>query len=190
MFTIACLTVLLQNCGPELDCGNSDKVTDYKIDADDLNKIPYTGFETLTFVRTTQGDTHTFVGNGWKQDWGLTTTREDCPQKERYERRQLTFTSPSFAKPIIVSIYRHDITKSTFLSISFQNTSFYDASVTVGKPYDIDSINILGTNYVGINFLSDLDSTTPVTYKCYYNAQYGILRLFFDNGETWDLLKQ
>ncbi len=188
---IICLGLLLQSCNRDKDCTNADTVIDYKIDGDDLSKIPYKGFETLIFVRTTVGDTHTFVANGWKQYWGLTSTQDEfCPQKERYEKRELVFTSTTFSKSITVSLYRQSINKGHYLDVAFQNTSFYTTTDEIAKPYDIDTLTILNTKYDSIEVLTDLNSATPETYKCYYNETDGILRLFFENGETWDLLKQ
>jgi hypothetical protein len=187
IFGILCLTFLLQNC--KRGCGNDDVVTEYKIYKPELKKIPYTGFESLTFVCTSTGDTHTFVGDGWKTYWGNTTRGLDCPKPERYEKRQLVFSSTTFSKPIAISIYVHAGTKSIFLEVEFQNKIFEEAVANVEKPYDLDSLTVLGTDYYGIEFLSDMDSSTPVTYKCYYNEEHGIIRLFFENGETWDLLK-
>jgi hypothetical protein len=184
---ILCLVLLLQNC--RRGCYNDETVTEYKIDEGELKKIPYKGFESLTFVRTTTGDTHTFVGDGWKTYWGLYDAGLDCPNPERYEKRQLVFSSTTFSKPITISIYVHHVNHGLLLQVDFQNEVFEEGSADVGKPYDLDSLTVLGTDYYGIEFLSDVNSATPVTYKCYYNVENGIIRLFFENGETWDLLK-
>src|SRR6478752_4765679 len=123
---ILCLVLLLQNC--KRGCYNDETVTEYKIYEGELKKIPYTGFESLTFVCTTTGDTHTFVGDGWKTYWGLYDSGLDCPHPERYEKRQLIFSSTTFSKPIAISIYVQNVTKSIFLDVEFQNEVFEETS--------------------------------------------------------------
>ena len=168
------------------DC--TQNTTTSNISSSNKSKIPYTGKDTLTFVRTTSGDTFTFYSNGWQSGYGVGYTAEDCPQKEACEIRQLVFQSPTFSKSISISLYIQNVTKWTFIDIGFQNTVFENTASSLRAPYDLDSTLIQGEKYYDILFMSDLDSATPITYNCYYNIQYGILKLIFANGETWELI--
>jgi len=170
------------------DC--TQGTTTYNISSDDKSKIPYNGKDTLTFVRTIIGDTFTFYGTGWQSGTGISYTAEDCPQKQVFEIRQLIFQSPNFSNPISISIYVQNVTKSTFIDIGFQNTVFENTDVVLSPLYDLDSTIIQGKKYYGIMFLNDLDSATPTTYNCCFNIQFGILKLFFANGETWELISK
>ena len=179
--------VFLSSCQKDKPC--TQGTTTYNLLSDEKAKIPYSGKDTLTFVRTTIGDTFTFYSTGWQGGYNTSYTANDCPQKEMRESRILIFQSLSFSKPIIINQYIPDNDNyASILSIGFQNINYLCSSGSIGTNYSLDSVIIQTKTYYHINVFSDLDFSIPKTYKCYFSLQYGILKLILANGETWELV--
>ena len=163
--------------------------TTYNISSGDKSKIPYKGNDTLTFVRTTTNDTFTFYGTGWQSGFNTSYTAEDCPQKENREARILYFQSPTFSNSIILNLSIYDNSKYTsLLSINFQNIT-YEVGGVSGLGWYNNTITILQNTYNYVDSFSNNNLTPfPTNYMCYYNLQYGVLRMRLTNGEIWELI--
>ena len=188
--TIINTVLLVSACTKDANCGQQQSTT-YNISSDEKAKIPYTGKDTLTFVRMTTGDTFTFYGTGWQSGNNTDYTAADCPQKELFETRQVTFQSLSFSKPINLNQYVNNVNHSTYLDIYFQTTTFETSQL--GNIYDADSGSVVvqGKTYRNIHFFSNdnsMVSPKPRNYGCLYTWNDGIIKMFFTTGETWELV--
>ena len=161
----------------------------YNISSDDTIKIPYKGFDTLTFVRVTTGDTFTFYGTGWQNGLINSTEGTDCAQRVIYKWRRLNFKSPTYSS--VIGLYQGtDFNYETCpeLNIGFQTTQ-YNASCFVGNINVKNSVIISNKTFYNVDSFSQTNlSQPPTNFICYYNLQYGVLRMRLPNGEIWELI--
>jgi hypothetical protein len=180
--------IILNGCRKNDSSGCTQNTTTYNISSSDKSKIPYTGSDTLTFVRTTTGDTFTFYGKGWQSGINTAYTAEDCPQKEIFEVRQLTFQSPTFSKSIVLNQYIVSVNKTPNMQIDFQTTD-YQVSPIGALGHKNNTIVISNTIFNYVDSFSNNNLTPfPNNYMCYYNIQFGILRMRLISGEIWELI--
>ena len=184
-----CTLVFFASCQRDIPC--KEKTTTYTISSSDKSKIPYTGKDTLTFVRTITGDTFTFYSTGWQSGFNTAYTADDCPQKQLFESRQLVFQSPTFSNTISLNQYVNPNTQGDYLDIFFQSTKFETRQL--GNIYDTDSGSVIlqGKLYNNIHFISNDNSavnTKPRNYGCLYTWNEGIIKILFTTGETWELV--
>lgn len=151
------------------------------------NEILYTGKDTLTFVRTTSGDTFNFYGGGWQSGTNNSIyLMTDYYQKSINEFRKITFQSPTFLSSIVIyqSAFDNYEQAATEFYISFQNTGYnnrFSDFLEINK----DSMIISKKTFYKVYTLTNPSISSTMFY---YNVQYGILRMSLSNGETWELI--
>src|ERR1700741_1853934 len=74
------LLLNLNSCKRETNPCHDPVTTKETLDEDNKKKIPYTGYDTLTFI-SNNGDTLRFAGQGKDSDWYCTEryVSADCP---------------------------------------------------------------------------------------------------------------
>lgn len=178
------LLILSYSCAKECD---ARKDIYYNVDEIDKNMLPYNGFDTITFVRTSVGDTHTFIGIGKTTNYERTSLSYDCSDYYFRENYSYTFKSNTFYSPLYIGQYIPEVSISTPTSyINFQN-KFYTGYLYLNET-NLDSIVILNRKYYNTQYISE-STSIPANYKIYFNKEYGCLKMILDNGETWELLK-
>jgi hypothetical protein len=157
------------------------------------NCIPYTGKDTLTFIRKTVGDTHTFIGQGLKKGYNLEQRDygdEECRSsggQAMMEFIQYTFKSSTFTSPIILDVYYLRYPVVSWIDIRFKDKTF-DAPTTVFTPFAKDSFLIASRMYYDIATIADDLNPSSKEYFTLFNAANGILKFRFQTGEEWELL--
>lgn len=156
-------------------------------------QIPYTGYDTLTFVRNTLGDTHVFIGQGLKRDYVLLRIPSGNPECQamkgdaKTERLSYTFKSSTFSSPIHFVMYYDRYPGSPEVDIRF-NDQLYSTSSLSLTSYSYGALQIKGKLYYNIAQFADGDSPASEVYFVLYNASDGILKFRFKTGEEWELL--
>jgi hypothetical protein len=179
---------ILNSCKNDRDCTHATQ--DINLTTSDKSKVPYTGSDKLTFVRTSLGDTHTFYGAGIVTDYGQYTTQGDCYRYKRFQREYIIFQSPTFSNPIVIELsFPNTSSITSCLYISFQNVNFITFPIRIPSFNDYDSLTVQNKTYYKIHAFSNENTfPIPTNHMCYYNLPYGILKMIFPNGETWELL--
>lgn len=186
----------MQSCKGEGDTECEPIVTTtYPISKNLRDSIPYSGYDSLTFVRTSTGDTHIFVGQGLKEGYDLYSggrTYENCPPPDNTKMGWLkyTFSSSTFNSEIILGLYSFRSRETPYIYIDFNSQNYEVASTFLGKPYEYDSLSIGGRTCYNINRFSA--TYYPITDKFFvlYNYSFGILKFKFKNGEEWELISK
>jgi hypothetical protein len=175
------LIVILASCEKN-KCDKRDIY--YNVSDERKNMIPYTGYDTLTFIRTSLGDTHTFIGNGKKITYDIQVETAECGNTLYYEKYFYTYNSKTYNSSLIIGQYtNNNNTEAGETYIDFQNQIF-NGSVNFNfvKP-NLDSLKVLNNVYKKIEIIPDNKS-----YAAYFNKEYGCIKLVFTNGDTWELL--
>ncbi len=161
------------------DCNKKDVY--YNVRDVDKNMLPYSGYDTITYVRTNVGDTHTFIGIGKKVTYDVQSENADCGNTLYYEKYYYTYKSSDFNNIVIgqniplVSTSR----ANTFFDF---NNQYFDGSLYLNEA-NLDSIIVLNKKYYNVQFIPD-----DKPYKAYFNKEYGCIKMVFTNGDTWELL--
>ena len=194
IFCFILIISVFQSCflDEKHNCPSQKTLTQYIGDGY-KKQIPYTGFDTLTFVRTSVGDTHTFYGTGINTGFDLGSYNSDinCPDdKTQLEHTIIKFVSPTFPDPIYYHIYFRKYNESEILLINFRNQDFYDGfDVILGNSVKYDSL-IIGNNlYYKIHLINNINHYSSPEYYLYYNS-FGMLKFKFINNETWELVSK
>ena len=162
----------------------------YYLSADDKNKIPFTGTDTLIYVSNT-GDTAKLFGQEKKDYYNNVRSyggNPDCSQgSSNYENTLLTFSrNNTVLNNLKYCLYIDVITSFSGLDISIDNTSFNGwifAAINNESNYK-DKVLINNQLYNVIKLKANNDSTSVI----FYNHLYGILKIQLSNNQTW--LKQ
>jgi hypothetical protein len=183
--TILLLTLLFAyGCAKECD---ARKDIYYNIAEVDKNMLPYTGFDTITFVRTSVGDTHTFIGMGKTTNYDRTSLSYDCSDYYYRENYSYTFISNTFNSPLYIGQNIPIVSENKAISyINFQN-KFYTDYLYLNQS-NLDSIIILNKKYYNTQYITK-STSIPANYKIYFNKEYGCLKMILENGETWEILE-
>jgi hypothetical protein len=180
--TIIFFTLLLTySC--ERECGDLKDIY-YYVDEVDKNMLPYTGFDTITFVRTSVGDTHTFVGIGKTISYNKTVeTVEYCGRTFFRENYAYTFISKTFNSPLYIGQYIPEVSIRTPISyINFEN-KFLEGDIDFDFiRQDIDSLIILGKKYYKVEIIGKDNNQ-----NAYFDKTSGCIKIE-RNNETWELL--
>lgn len=186
----------MQSCKGEGDTECEPLVTTtYPISKKLRDSIPYSGYDTLTFVRISTGDTHIFVGQGLKEGYDLYSggrTYENCPPPDNTKMGWLkyTFASSTFNSEIILGLYSFRSRETPYFAIDFNNQDYEDGSTALGKPYAYSSLQIAGQTFYNINKISNSEFPTTDRFFVLYNYSFGILKFKFTNGEEWELISK
>ncbi len=187
------LLLSLSCCNPDssIDCPERRTFTN-EITGAEKAKVPYTGFDTLTFVRA-GGDTHTFIGTGKNAGYATASAYSgdpECPDDiAKLEYVNYRFASTTFADPINLSIYirRHaEVTPN--IETKFKTQRFIQGTHILGKNYLYLEKRILGKTYYNLNYISDFNNAADTSFYILYSLNYGIVQFKFPNGEYWELL--
>jgi hypothetical protein len=179
--TLLLLTLLFAyGCAKECD---ARKDIYYNVDEEYKKMLPYTGFDTITFVRTSVGDTHTFIGIGKTTNYDKTSLSYDCSDYYFRENYSYTFISNTFYSPLYIGQYvAPDSQKIPLTFINFENILIEDfINFNFIKP-DIDSLKVLNKTYFKIEKLGQPNNKTA-----FFDKTNGCIKIEMNN-ETWDLL--
>ena len=195
-FSVVLFSVMLifQSChlDGKYDCPKQQTFYQY-LDTGLVSKIPYKGYDTLTFVRTSVGDTFTFYGTGFTSGFNERSYTRDmnCPDDiSRCEFKQIIFVSPKFTDAITINLFFRNYGEAETLLINFRKQNFYDRFQTIlHGPFTYDSINIVNTKYYDVNKITDFEYPNSSAFFVLYHVK-GILKFKFTNNETWELVSK
>ncbi|MCF8254757.1 MAG: hypothetical protein K9I36_11110 [Bacteroidia bacterium] len=148
---------------------------------DEEGKIPYTGFDTLTFKNEASGIVHTFIGQGI--DTSLTYYQvwfpDMCPEEfQKCKSNRYKYVSETFQYPIFLHAnLPYGENGVAYLTIRFEGVDFSKSLATVGFKGYTDTIN--GQIYSNINDIDKYFSTSTDHIK--YNIDEGILQVVYNN---------
>jgi hypothetical protein len=163
------------------DCNKKDIY--YNVNEKGRSMIPYSGYDTLTYIRTNIGDTHTFIGTGKKTTYDVQSEAADCGNTLYYEKYYYTYKSHDF-NDLIIGQY-------TGLNSSYEGNTYVDFNNQIFMGYinfnivkiDLDSLEVLGKVYTKIETIPSNEN-----HKAFFNKDYGCIKMVFTNGDTWELL--
>jgi hypothetical protein len=166
------------------DCNKKDIY--HNVSDEGKSMLPYSGFDTLTYLRTNIGDTHTFIGTGKKTTYDVQSEKADCGNTLYFEKYYYTYKCNNYNDLVIGQYTNNNI--SCFTNIDFNNQNFNGDVDFNDSKTDLDSI-ILSNNkvYYKVERIPNFNPT-PTTYRAYFNKQYGCIKMVFTNGDTWELL--
>jgi hypothetical protein len=148
-------------------------------------EIPYTGFDTLTFVRTSVGDTHVFIGLGKTLDYKFSRAAADCSDTYKRENYFYKYVSKTFNSPIIIGYNTPGST--TYHYLEFKNQKFDgNLNFNTAAPL-IDSLKVLDKYYYNVDALPNVNLYTS-PFIAYFDEFVGCIKIKFIDGETWELL--
>jgi hypothetical protein len=170
------------NVGCLNDCKNYKPENKYNaINQENLKRIPYSGYDTITFIRNNI-DTISFLGIGNKK----IITLEDgdlgaCGPTtlENNDNYQFSFFSNSIQKKVEI-----EIRYPNYLDFYFLGKRFVSHLGDLRDPYDLKEIVINNSTYLNITRILSQHQDT-----LYYNNENGIIKFGFQNGEQWSLIK-
>ena len=158
----------------------------FNLDADPLSRVPYSGFETISFLKN-KSDTYVFVGNGKKFYYNVIKgPMGGCPSdNEHYQGFLIEYTSKNNVS-IFFRLERiaSGLIGTPLLEISLKNKSFVEATDNLYPPFDRSTMSILNHNYDSVYFMYE----NPAIDTLYYNVKEGMLKFGFSNGEIWELI--
>jgi len=195
-FSIVLFSVMLifQSChlDGKYDCPKQQTFYQY-LDTGLVSKIPYKGYDTLTFVRTSVGDTFTFYGTGFTSGFNERSYTRDpnCYDDiSRCEFKQLKFVCPNLTDPLTITLHYRTYVESPSLLINFRNQDYWDLfSFILHGPFKYDSLQINNSNFKNIYYITDPDNLNTNKYYVLFN-NIGILKLKLPNNETWELVSK
>lgn len=201
-YTQVLLTILFPLMGSQLfscvrnePCPEPPETITVDISSGLKSKIPYSGYDTLVFIRTSIGDTHVFIGQGLKKSYSLLRIPSGNPECQamkgdaKTESLSYSFVSTTFNSPIVMDMYYYQYPGSPWIDIRFNN-KLYDAPSTVLSAYAYDSLQIGNKIYYNLAQIADGNNPGSEAYFVLYNASFGILKFRFISGEEWELLSQ
>ena len=177
LFSLTSLLLLI-SCD-KTDCNKKDIY--YNVRDVDKSMLPYSGYDTLTYIRTNVGDTHTFIGAGKKTSYDVQSEAADCGNTLHYEKYYYTYKSSDYNDIVIGQYTNNNI--SCFTYIDFNNQHFEGDVDFNFVNQDLDSLYVIGKLYTKIEVISDSKN-----YKAYFSKNYGCIKMAFPNGATWELL--
>jgi len=159
-------------------------------DVEDFEKemLPYHGFDTLTFIRTSVGDTHTFIGIGKTITYNYDYDAADCGNSYKHENYYYTYKSVSFGSDLIIGqlVNLNSVSADTY--IIFQNQRF-EGFLAFNSPIpDLDSLFVIIKFYTKVHFIPDRKPNGS-PYLAYFAKEAGCIKIKFANGEIWELLE-
>lgn len=186
---IAISTLVFISCSKDKPCNNA--VETLNISDADRSKVPYKDSTKLTFVSLNTQDTHTFVGQGWKMDYGYYSESgaAGCPKQYNFQRKYIQFVSTTFTYPITLSLlYYYPL--EDYMEVKFNRTTFIAGPIAIGPPYDFDSIQTQSKKYYNVEyFKNEYRPENNTKNGCYYNISEGIVKVETSDNDVWELLK-
>ena len=184
LLTLICITALyFTSCTPDETpvCGTAYNTT-VNFTADDLSKVPYTGFDTLYF-KDINGDTNIVVGSG-KQYY--------------YDKEYKTHGGPA-CPPDVTNLQAYKIQFNpikgdlNFKFIQQRDGSWFAISKTKYSCVFIFEYYLLKDStlvYKGVP-ISNITDIADTTYACTFNLKQGILHFkSLKENEEYTLLKK
>ncbi|MES2561062.1 MAG: hypothetical protein V4590_15065 [Bacteroidota bacterium] len=185
--------VYLVSCVRDTPCPDPPETITVDLPQYLKDKIPYKGKDTLMFIRKTDGDTHTFIGQGLKKGYNLLPRNggdEECLSSRGealMEYVSYTFVSSTFTSPIVLNMYHDEYPGGSMIKVRFNNKT-YERPTTVFTPFAKDSFLIAGRMYYDVATIADDYHPGSQQYFTLFNAASGILKFRFETGEEWELL--
>jgi hypothetical protein len=143
----------------------------------EINKINYTGFDTLKFKNEATGIVYTFIGQGI--DTSLTYYQrwfpDMCPEEfQKCKSQKFKYISPTFTHPLYLQAHNpagdQDV---AYLTIRFEGVDYFKDLGSIGKAVYTDTIN--GQIYNNLNNIDKYFSTSKDHIK--YSLYEGILQI-------------
>jgi hypothetical protein len=187
--SITFIAFIFISCSKDKPCNN--EVETLNISDEDRYKVPYKDSTKLTFISLNTNDTHTFVGQGWKMDYGYYSESgaAGCPKQYNFQRKYIQFVSTTFTYPITISLlYYYPL--GDYMEVKFNRTTFVARPISLSKPYTYDSLIIQNKIFFDIKyFKNQYKPENNTKYGCYYNITEGIVKVETYDDDVWELLK-
>ncbi len=176
---------LIGAIGCQKDCHHREFY--YKVSERTKSNLPYTGLDTLTFVRTTHGDTHTFIGQGIRYGNEIRSDAVECSPTYYHEVQLIYYVSKTFMYPITVIYKTKEFSRGEH-EIDFRSSQF-SGSISFTDYANLDSINILGKNYYNVNSMFNTWHFSDNNLRAHFDQHAGCIRMETYKNELWQLLE-
>ena len=188
--SITFIAFIFISCSKDKPCNN--EVETLNISDDDRSKVPYKDTTKLTFISLNNKDTHTFVGQGWKMDYGYYSESgaSGCPKQYNFQRKYIQFVSNTFNYPIILSLlYYYPL--GDYMEVKFNRTTFIAIPTRFREPlYTYDTLIVQNITYNKIRyFKNEYKPENNTKNGCYFNITEGIVKAETSDNDVWELLK-
>lgn len=196
---------LFSCCKPDesVDCPDAKTTTVSLTDAEKA-KVPYTGFDTLTFLGI-NGDTHIVVGKGkqYYYDKEYNTLPPDCPQNDIINKEAYKIEYNPIKGRLSYTLSMRKILNSVDIINSDYPFKFSQLIVSLGfKPnnpegFFLDSISLNGHIFYNVHIFSafekegSLIAIDDTSYQMYYTINDGMIMMKNDKkNELFKLIKK
>lgn len=172
------LILIFSNCQKEC---NTENVY-YNVGNVDKAMLPYTGYDTITFVRTSFGDTNVFIGKGKSINYETTQVSTDCGNRNNFENYSYKYASSSANDLLFIGQYvSTNFNQITLSFVELQNERIDD--ILFLNSSNLDSTLVLNKLYKNVQMIKNSNGS-----KVYLNKEFGCLKIILNNGEIWELL--
>lgn len=196
------LTVIFSDCAGTINnCPDKMEVVTETISNHEKSVIPYSGYDTLVFVKNNIQSKYTFIGKGlttiWLNKTIFANKNRQCSRKYELENYQINFYDSLYKNEIIIGLLfdmnfnESPDVKKFVISKESDNLWIGTNAYFMTNPSYFDSIIVQGKPYYHIIKLIGHQSNSMENDSVYFSLDYGLLRL--KNGlthESWDLLEK
>ncbi len=158
--------------------------------------IPYTDYTKLTFTISQISYTATFVSFPPVPEYSpfyefnkpATAKNPDgCKTTFASESKDYLFQVPLYSKLMVCGIARYN--NSEYLWVGYENDLFTSKVSGLSNPYEYDSLTIQNKTYYNVSYFKN-DLNPNMENGCFYNKEFGILKLEMGDGYNMELLKK
>ena len=183
------LGLFLSSCGKKDICTYPFKTIYFR--SADIEKVPYTSYDTLTFVCVNPRDTFTYIAGLWKTYFFQSSTVQQCSTTYNRPERDLQFR----CEKIHSNLYLTQFVSDTFpgnssINIYFNSDFFSKPSFEIYDSAEIPEMKVQGETYYFVNKISNIYAKNPTGNFCYYQKDVGIIRIETSDGKTWDRINR
>lgn len=152
--------------------------------------IPFTGTDTLRFIRSNTNDTLVFLGEKPVSNFSNATSYiNKCPKQYKLAYQYYRFNCSAYPSgPITVGVYAPYADAPYRMNITVNNWYYEDSVNCLGAPYELASRTIRGRLYTNLELLGNYDNPSDTSYYACYSATYGLVQIKQRTGEYWDLV--
>ena len=170
-----------------------DEYKTYYLTQEDKEKVPYKGFDTLTFLNVNNNDTNVFISTAYSQGFVNTTypLNIDCSGGHAdLEQIKYTFISSTYPNNLFFQIGINNNGHGHEIKTTFNYNVFTTATDFINPPYAYDSITIQNKVYYQVKYIFNDDFPNSPIYYMLYNKTEGIIQIKLKDGNNWELISK
>lgn len=196
-FSVSCFlttTLFLHGCkNGGSSCGEEKppKVTTYRIETPLIDRIPYSGMDTLFFV-SNDSIRVMLVGQGKREFMDILSVdrdfNPDCADFEYFHHETIEFNFVGNINQLSKVSVRYTaegtFDEKLYIDVNGENKGLINLDHASDQTTYKDTIHINGQIYPVTGLTTKTNDTIKTTY---YNRYYGLMKIKFNNGKEWTL---